>query len=143
MAATLATIIHGKSGSIDFSSIGSGLYGTQCFDVSVDITNDSVDVSTFGMSNVDFTQSIPGNTQASGSFSVYADSGTAIGLGDLHFDHTSSFPSLNITLGATVVTMDEICITGVTVSMDANSVPTYVCSFVSVGDFTVPALPLP
>ncbi len=137
---TLTSIAHGKEGSITFVSQlgGSGSYGANCFDVSLSMANNGTEVTTFDSPD-DFVESIPGKTTATGSFSVWVDDTTAMGLGDFHFNTgqgAPAFPALTIVLGTTTVTLGQICITGVSSTQDPNGVPAFVCSYVSVGDFT-------
>lgn len=137
---TLETIAHGKEGRITYTATGSGggCYGANCFDVSYDATNATSDVTTFD-SPTDFTETIPGKTTATGSFSVYVDDATVMGIADLHFDTggtAPAFPALAVVLGVTTVTMAKICITTIGTTQDPNGVPAFVCSYVSVGTIT-------
>ncbi len=135
---TLTSIAHGKEGSITFISEGAagvGTYGANCFDVSLEITNAAAEVTTFDTAT-DFTDTIPGKTSASGSFSVWVDDATAMGLADLHFDPGTDFPALTVVLGATNVVMASVRITSIDTTQDPNGVPAFVCSYVSVGTFT-------
>ncbi len=134
----VGTIAHGKSGTIAFTSLGAaglGTYITNVFDASVELSNNVSEVTTFD-TTLHFKDSIPGKTTASGSFSVYVDDETSMGLGDMHFD-VSSYPGpLIVDVGATTITMSAVQINGISVTQDPNGVPAFACSYVCVGTLT-------